>query len=234
MLWNGVGCCPALPASWKTLSQALPPPPNLWELVAARKPRQGGSTARPGKVPAASGPCSSSERSSPASCGEKHKPGSVLSRSSAAPSPSTTCPGRPRGGQDTHPIPRQLSAWCELTARSDECCSRKGSRETVRSGKAQTALWREMPCKRVNPTWSLGGLSPGRNNTADSHFWSHWTQARHRHALAAFTTVLQRGIICTYLTDEQTDPQKAWTRLKQPSVKDRHLHKCSYMEAAVK
>lgn len=145
----GWGWCPALPASWETLSQALPPPPNLWELVAARKPRQGGSTARPGKVPAASGPRSSSERSSPASCGEKRKPSSVPSRSSPAPSPSTMHPGRHRGGQDTHLIPRQLSAWCELTAQSDECCSRKGSRETVRSGKARTALWREMPCKRV-------------------------------------------------------------------------------------
>lgn len=70
-------------------------------------------------------------------------------------------------------------------------------------------------------------------------FFEPLTRACHIHAPAAFPTVLQSGIICTSLTDEQTDPHKAWTEPKQPSIKEwlntfvEHLYKCNYIQAAL-
>ena len=98
-----LGLLPGILAGWVSqpcgtcpLGSVPPPPPNLWELEAARKLRPGGSTARPGKVPAASRPCSRSVCPSHASCRKKHMPCLTLGRSrppaTQVPSPSTAVP----------------------------------------------------------------------------------------------------------------------------------------------
>lgn len=125
--------CPAFQASWKTARPRAPPPPlDLLELEAARKPRPGGSTARPGQVPAASRPCSSSVWPSHASCREKHTP--CLTPGRSPPSAQcqhhcATCSGGHRGGQGARLVPRQLSAWHRLTVESGEYYSQKGEQE---------------------------------------------------------------------------------------------------------
>lgn len=146
-----MGWCPALQASRETLSQALPPPPNLWELASARKQSQGGSTARPGKVPAASGLGSSSERSSPASCGAKHTACSTLARSSrprSPPPPGCMLWDQQRWAGST-PCPRQLSAWHKLTVRSGEHYSREREQGSCLAGKGMDSFVGEVTFKRV-------------------------------------------------------------------------------------
>lgn len=92
LLCNQVGWCLLYRYPRKLPPQALPPPPNLWELEAARKPRSGGSIARPGQVAAASCLCSTSKRPSHASCREKHTPCLTLGRNSPSAQRSTSVP----------------------------------------------------------------------------------------------------------------------------------------------
>lgn len=132
------------------LGSVPPPPPNLSELEAARKLRPGGSTARPGKVPAASRPCSRSAWPSHASCRKKHMPCLTPGRSRPPSYPSAQCHmlwAAQSGARP--PLCSQAVLSLAHTVESGECRSRKGEKERTRSaGKRMESSVEEMTLRK--------------------------------------------------------------------------------------